>query len=519
MAFARGRHGALGVCWKILGRIGVFVAVVIVRARDRSVSLYMRGSTAQGDVLPGMSDIDLVALTPDRAVEHTSRTWKSVRKLVPLDRLVSVGVWRASDLEVSARATALTYRVSTDGRVPSAMAPALIRPDLYGAGIGWRLVSGREVRPRAVTWDETERAIVAWGELQHWWRFVFRTALRERVMDHLNYPWLKVIAEHARVLLWLDHSIVVRSRRDVLEKAVRVWPHDEIVRWAQRDWDMGFAPVSIDVPEVLAWALSKVKTVADKLGEGSSEAGDATTVKLAGAGSSRAIPAVTARDDDVLPLADWHARVLVRPFDEGLVPTPGDPTDLDFLAHCARAGDEVRLRAIQHDGILLLAALHYGRAVYRAVQCPVSDPVSFALLRGERAATFPATRGWSAPDGARRAVEEHALWLSSSPSSSPSLRTLGRLLNAARAASFASSVESASPTLPLSRTAVAMNPPAGVSTVEDAVAAYAASLSDGSAVPHDLVEELREELRRLPVFAEHHARAAAPGPDDAAATD
>jgi hypothetical protein len=486
MAFARGRHGVLGACWRILGRIGVFVASVVLRTRDRGVSLYVRGSTAQGDLLPGMSDVDLVALAPDGEVERTRRRWKTACRFVPLDRLVSVGVWRTPDLEASARATALTYRASNEHAPTSAMAPALVRPDLYGAGIGWQLASGRDVRPQDVTWDEGERAIIAWGELQHWWRFVFKTALRERVMDRLNYPWLKVIVEHARVLLWLDHSIVARSRREVLERAVRIWPDDDVVRRAQRNWDTGASPVSIDVPEVLTWALSKVEQVADRLTEDSPDGG-ARTVKLAGA-------------HDVLPLADWHARALARPFDERLVPTPGDPTDLDFLAQCVRDADEVRQPAIEYDGLLLLPSAVYGRAVYRAIQCPVSDPVSFALLRGEHTAAFPGSRGWSAPDGARRAVEEHALWLSSS--ASPSLRTLGRMLNAVRAASFASSLESSSPTLPLSRMAVAENPPEGISTAEDAFAGYAVSLRDGTAVPHALVDELRDELLRLPAFAE-----------------
>jgi hypothetical protein len=502
MAIARGRHGALGVLWRILGRMGVFIASVIVRARDRSVALYLRGSTAQGDDLPGMSDIDMVALVPDDGVERTRRAWKTARRFVAVHRLVSVGVWRAADLRNASRATALTYRLSTDEQVPSsATAPALVRPDLYGAGIGWRLVSGRDVRPRAVTWDETERGIVAWGELQHWWRFIYKTALRERVMDHLNYPWLKVVAEHARVLLWLDHSIVVRSRPDVLATAVRIWPDDEIVRWAHTNWDTGSSPASVDVPEVLAWALSKVRTAADRLDDGSSDTG-ATTVELRG--SLRPTLPAKAEGDEVLPLADWHGRALVRPFEEGLVPAAGDPTDLDFLAHCVRDGDRVRHRAVRHDGLLLLPAAEYGRSLYRAIQCPVSDPVSFALLNGESRAIFPAGPGWSSPDCARRAVEEHALWLRSS--AGPSLRTLGRLLNAVRAASFASSLESASPALPLSRIAAAENPPEGVSSVKDAVAAYAVSLRVGTAVPHDLIDKLRGELLRLPAFAELRGR-------------
>jgi hypothetical protein len=470
------------------------------------VSVYLRGSTAHGDALAGLSDLDLVAIAPEGSYERTRRAWKTICSRVPLHRLVWVAVWRAADLEAAARATAFTYEAQTDGQAPSsAMAPALIRPDLYGAGTGWRLVSGRDVRPHAVTWDEAEREIVAWSELQLWWRFVFRTAFGERAVDHLNYPWLKVIAEHARILLWLDHSIVVRSRPAVLATAVRLFPDDEVLRRAWRDWDTGFVPRSLDVSEILAWALAAVKKVADKLAENSD--GPPMSVKLEGKDSSQPVLSMPANDDEVLPLADWPARVLVRPFEEGLVATPGDPTDLDVLARCAREGDKGLHRAIEYDGLLIAPVAEYGRAIYRSIHCPVSDPVSFALLQGEGVATFPGKRGWSAADCARRAVAEHALWLASSPVPAPSLRTLGRLLNAVRAASFASSVMSSNATLPLSRMAVAKDPPEGVGSIEDAVAAYAASMRDGTAPPHDLVVKLRDEVLRLPIYAAEPGRA------------
>lgn len=501
LAIARGRHGLLGAAWGVLSRISILLAAAIVRARDRSVSVYLRGSTAHGDSLAGLSDLDLVAIAPEGSYERTRRAWKAVCRRVPLHRLVWVAVWRAADREPAPRHTAYTYRAPTDGHAPSsAMAPALIRPDLYGAGTGWKLVSGRDVRPHAVTWDEGERGIVAWGELQLWWRFVFRTAFGERAVDHLDYPWLKVIAEHARVLLWLDHSIVLRSRPAVLATAVQLYPGDEVLRRAWRDWDTGYSPRSLDVPEILAWALAAVKTVADKLGENPD--GPATSVKLEGEDSSEQVLPMPASDEQVLPLADWHARVLVRPFEEGLVATPGEPTDLGVLARCARDADKSLHRAIEYEGLLIAPVAEYGRAIYRSIQCPVSDPVSFALLRGESAATFPGKRGWSAADCAQRAVDEHTLWLSSSPAPAPSLRTLGRLLNAVRAASFASSVMSSNATLPLNRMAAAENPPEGVSSIEEAVGAYAAGVREGTAVPHDLVVKLRGEVLRLPAFAE-----------------
>jgi DNA-binding NarL/FixJ family response regulator len=47
------------------------------------------------------------------------------------------------------------------------------------------------------------------------------------------------------------------------------------------------------------------------------------------------------------------------------------------------------------------------RSRLRAVTCPVTDPVSFALVAGGTVARFPNVDGWSAEHAARRAVAEH----------------------------------------------------------------------------------------------------------------
>ncbi len=92
------------------------------------------------------------------------------------------------------------------------------------------------------------------------------------------------------------------------------------------------------------------------------------------------------------------------------------------------------------------------RALMRGVSCPPTDPVTFALLSGDRVARFPELPGWAAGDWARRACAEHAA-LREKRGRVREGKALGRALAAARAALFLESIEAGSPRLALTSTA------------------------------------------------------------------
>src|SRR5205807_4452577 len=99
----------------------------------------------------------------------------------------------------------------------------------------------------------------------------------------------------------------------------------------------------------------------------------------------------------------------------------------------------------------------------------VSDPVSAALSRSRDGAAFPGLRGWSASDGARRAVAEHRPWVHSDRAD------VARLLTAARAGLFLESLDY-EPVLPLTPAAagelLAQRQPHRRELILEAVAAY-----------------------------------------------
>ena len=126
------------------------------------------------------------------------------------------------------------------------------------------------------------------------------------------------------------------------------------------------------------------------------------------------------------------------------------------LADAARAARDGSQPAIRSDELLVLPTDDEIATLLRAVQCPQTDPVSFALSDGRASASFSNVAGWSAEDCARRAVAEHAAWLGAKGWDAPPTecsRTI--LLSAARAALFLQSLLAGGPELIVTAAAVA----------------------------------------------------------------
>jgi hypothetical protein len=146
--------------------------------------------------------------------------------------------------------------------------------------------------------------------------------------------------------------------------------------------------------------------------------------------------------------------------------------------------------------------------------------VSFALLAGERSATFPPLAGWSAADVARRALGEHRAWLGASVrgerhvlaewmsaqarTSRLELQVLAWLLSAARAALFHESLQDGAPRLAVTLAAAAagLDERGGDDRVaREALEAYRAGRASGAAPPGGLVAALRRQVLALEGFA------------------
>jgi hypothetical protein len=464
-----------------------------------------RGSFATGDVRYGYSDLDLEVVLADagganrRAVR---RRWARLARLAPpLSRLVDLAVYERGELREARSASALrSLRPLYLGpRPPADEADLRLRPGLYRPG------------------DRVQRREAAWLELQFMWRWVFGACSREPAFDR-PYQCVKLVADPARIWLWLAHGVAPSTRREVLERALEHLPEEQpaIARALDLHSALARRPAA-DLGAALAFCVRTSARIAERMTEESFGAG-ATTVRLTGAdeprlvlrgGALEGVRGLTGVEPNLLPLTDWRSRAWPHLPDDAFAMTGLDPCDPAAVGAAAEvAGDAGPFAALCHEGLMVLP----GPGLVRAVQCEATDPVSFALARRERSARFPDVPGLSASDSARRALLEHRAWLGAwrdgsvaaladwmeaqDRTSAPDLQTLGRLLSAARAALFHASVEAGDPELPLTTAAAAERIGA-----RDAWEQYAACRREHRDPPPATVAVLRESVLALPGYA------------------
>jgi endoglucanase len=512
--------------WAALYAAIARLVAVVVAPRGSGTSVYLAGSLASGEPVYGISDIDLVAVAADesesrrvrRRFDALCRAVPPVRDLVP-----EFATYHAADLE---RVLAGPYLVNglDDGRAVFLGADAvsdenglLERPGLYGEP-EWRRLRGprRPDRPA-----DLQHLLAAWLELQYRWRWALRATGEEGVAPRLA-PGL--VAEAARIWLWLAHGERHGGRTGPLERALVVMDEEEEgLRYALEANRALHRSPPVAVEKLFACFVSISDAIAGLVDE-RTFGGGTTEVNLAcgdaGDSGPDGVPLLDWRAV-ALPMLDWSIPELPRVVEERLILLDGDPADPTRLAAAAAEGDVGRVPALRHGSLLIEPTFDvWGRGALRTVQCRASDPVSAALLDGRAKAAFPERRGWSANDWARRAAAEHRGWLlggrshTRSPqgwvgarpwSVAASPATLGLLLSAARSALFLESIEEGSPELPVTFTDVAAalgarDPGIGADAFEACAVLEEGRREQRSPQP-ELVERLRRDVRSFPPYA------------------
>jgi hypothetical protein len=549
-AALRSNRGALQWLWRLTYGLLARAATSYLRLARRGTAAYLRGSLATRDPVYGPADIDLTMVVPAQpgrpgvARARTHARWQALVSRLPLlESLVQVTVYEPDELARATSMNALTEDLPPEGRLdqpadgPSGAdrpqrlfadeAKLRIRPGLGIPTAGWRRIAGPELRPSPPA-ATPERHLAAWLELQWWWRLCFEACLHPRRL-HVPYLCLKLITQSARVRLWIEGNELVSGHAQVLSRSLTMMPEEEdALRAAARLWKE--LPRSPDPPlaDATAFLLRTSARVAELLAS-EARASEGRPVRLLGADAQQAELALTpaARSSltelekrfgngHLLPLADWRARTpqplwragRLDPLlaDEALAVVAADPADPTGLAALAKAGGPGLRPAIGWKGLMVLPSAGYFELLFRGVQFECSDPVSFALLAGQSTATFPAHRGWSAPDCAHRAVAAHAVWLQrfETPAGAEAGTALGLLLGAARAALFRQSVEEGEPELALTVSAaadrLAAEYPGSATLLEEASGAYRAWRGGGEPPERKAVIAVRRLIESLPAY-------------------
>jgi predicted nucleotidyltransferase len=439
--------GPLGPIWRALYAALVWSIAACLRRGRPDTTVYVGGSLGFGEPVPGLSDVDVIAVCAGDARPIRDR-WRRVVRCVPLLHRVAADVFVYSEEELRRAAAPCSISPETFVRHDDVhdAAGLAVRPGPFGATREWRRLAGPERRP-VLTHDAQSRRLAAWLELQFWWRFAFEAAA-DSAAPTVPFLCVKLIAEPARLWLWLEHDQALFRRRDVLREASAALPQEReayaLALALQRDLPRGPRP---PLAQALA-SLTRQSALLAGLMDRAAGAAGADPVRLIGVDAGPPV------------LADWRALVAPSGAGERFQVAHDDLADPAALARLGAltTGPAPALHAAP---LLVRPAAERPRAKLRAVQCAATDPVSFALLAGEAEARFPRLPGWSARDWARRAVAEHRTWLCHPGATR--LNGYGwlqlppereRLITAARAALFEQSIDRGEPELRLTTEAV-----------------------------------------------------------------
>jgi hypothetical protein len=483
--------------------------------RGSSASVYVKGSFGRGEPVFGLSDIGLIAVVAGdardrhameaRAVLH-ERWERLTRRLRPLSWLVrGVPIYPEQELPELA-STCFRYGLRETPPVPLFAAPERsIRlatlPGLWPME-DWRLLAGPDVRPRIDAADPALRRLAVTLELMFWWTQTFRAAA-EPGAHWAPYHCVKLIAEPARILLWLEHGERYIQREPILCRSLEAFPEErpafeyalELKRSLHRH---RVAPLATVLPSfvrlsarIVAWLHAELEPIAG------------IEVGLEGA------PGAPLPSSSPLPLCDWRALVRAPGSEESFAIEPGRVEDSSCLAGAlARSGSE-SYPTLLHDGLILRP--RPALPPCRALGFAACDPVSAALVEGRERARFPEVPGWSARDVSARAVAEHGGWLHTlrpvdANATAKTLRTrLAGSFCAARAASFRESLGAGAPAIPVTFAAVAgalaSRAPASSGIVSDAYGSYRELADAGVRPSADTVNALTELVKALDSYA------------------
>jgi predicted nucleotidyltransferase len=191
--------------------LSVAVVTLLLRRVDGVLAIYLRRGVAKGEVVYGLSDIDLSIIVKDEdsegqvAKERVRETYGKLSRVIPLfgqaDR--ELGVYSTSEFsKLYAESDSFKYRFDEGKHT-------------------WRLLFGKDVLQYLPQLQDKELYLPATEELKVWWPLLSAEIASSecvRPMFHRKYLWYKAISETSKVYLFICHGERVHHREAALGK-------------------------------------------------------------------------------------------------------------------------------------------------------------------------------------------------------------------------------------------------------------------------------------------------------------
>jgi predicted nucleotidyltransferase len=515
-------RGALRPLWALVHQAAIRALALYLTRGEPGAAAYVVGSFAAREPVYGLSDLDMMIVIPGDASRPGEARRRILRRLARLsnaapllaETMFDIGVVEDGDLRAVVTATPFTYGLDRTDRSQPAEAAAYLgplgrytapseRPGPHPPLANWHSVRGPERRPPVPDPDAQRKRIGSWLDLQAWWRYAC-AACADPGRPRTAHLCVKLVTEPLRGWLWLTRGEHIVSRTEVVDRGMVLLPGERDMLLRTRSLERSLIH---DPQPPLANAMTGLVRFSSRIAArlvGDAAMAGATNVRLVGA-----------PDSGPMPLLDWRAMVAPGLPGEAFVIVGDDPADPAAVGAAARAARPGEYAVIRRDLLHVMPTSDVHAGMFRAIQCPATDPVSFALAAGDGSAAFPNLPGWSAEDVSRRAVAEHRAWLQARVPTQRSflllegvpteMIELARLFTAARAALFCESVAFGEPELLLTVDAVVdrLADRGAGSAAEEAYGAYLTWRRSGEHTSVD-IDALRQSVLFLPSYTPLH---------------
>lgn len=190
--------------------LSIAIALLLLRRVEGVLTIYLDRGVAKGEIVYGLSDIDLSVIVDDKgeegklAKDGVRATYDKVLRHIPL--------FVSRDKEQAVYATSEFLNLYNDYD--------LYRYRFNNGKYTWKLLFGEDMVKALPQLEDSKLYLPATEEYKIWWAFLNSEFTLDSTspLFKRKYLWYKAIAEASRIYLFVCHGENVRTRQDALAR-------------------------------------------------------------------------------------------------------------------------------------------------------------------------------------------------------------------------------------------------------------------------------------------------------------